>query len=187
MRPPTVRKLLDDAVPIPEGVRFRQLKTHFDPRGDLTELYRASWDDCMTPKQWNVAHSRANVLRGVHVHALHEDLLVVVAGEMLLGLQDMRSGKADVGIATMVRMSFDDPFMVSIPPGVAHGFYFPQPCCHIYAVDREFDAADEMGCDWADPDLRLDWPCADPELSERDRGAMPFADLLVQLGERAKR
>ena len=39
----------------------------------------------------------------------------------------------------------------------------------VYLVDRPFTGEDEFGVAWDDPDIGIDWPKADPILSERDR------------------
>lgn len=71
-----------------------------------------------------------------------------------------------------------------VPPGVCHGFYFPSPSTHIYGVSEAWDGSDEFGCAWDDPALNLAWPCEAPVLSERDRTAGPFAELVAALVER---
>jgi len=177
---PIPGEIARQAMPLPDGVKLRPLSTFCDDRGDLTELNRASWD--LPPVvQWNLVHSRPNVLRGVHAHRLHFDLLTVTAGEMILGLQDLRANAPTHGLAAMMRLAFDDPHVVTIPPGVAHGFFFTVASCHIYGVTHEFDGADEFGCHWRDPALSLRWPGDDPELSSRDSQAGSLAELIAVL------
>jgi dTDP-4-dehydrorhamnose 3,5-epimerase len=100
---------------------------------------------------------------------------------MILGLQDLREDAPTQGLAAMVRLDFGDPHAVTIPPGVAHGFYFPVASSHIYSVSREFDPTDELGCHWRDPALALRWPHESPEISHRDRDAGTFAEMLAAL------
>jgi len=45
-------------------------------------------------------------------------------------------------------------------------------------VDRYFDGTDEWGIAWDDPELGIDWPTADPVLSERDRKNPGLAEAL---------
>ena len=47
----------------------------------------------------------------------------------------------------IVELSGDDPSMLMIPPGVAHGFYFAGPASFVYGVSHHWDPVnDEFGC-----------------------------------------
>jgi dTDP-4-dehydrorhamnose 3,5-epimerase len=162
--------------PIPFDVRLIPLTTHSDQRGDLTEIFRSEWHDSPAPVQWIVSRSRANVLRGVHVHARNWDYVCVIEGDLIIGLHDLRTGRPTVPSA-MVRLSGAQLQILVIPPGVAHGFYSPGPCTMVLGASSYYDPADHKGCRWDSPDLGLDWPCEAPELSARDRDAISYADL----------
>jgi dTDP-4-dehydrorhamnose 3,5-epimerase len=58
---------------------------------------------------------------------------------------------------------------VFIPPGVAHGFASLTDMTITYLVDGYYNAADELGVAWDDPEIGADWGVADPVLSNRDR------------------
>ena len=75
---------------LPQGVTLSVLKTHADPRGTLTEIFREDWAAGFSPRQWNVSHSHANVLRGLHLHLRHQDYLVLLQGRMSIALYDAR-------------------------------------------------------------------------------------------------
>jgi dTDP-4-dehydrorhamnose 3,5-epimerase len=162
---------------LPAGVELRTLQPHADERGVFTELFRESWDVAVVPAQWNVVRSRENVLRGVHVHWRHADYLTVVSGRATIGLHDLRDDSETSGAGAVVALTSDAPATLTIPTGVAHGFYFHEPSIHVYAVTHEFDPADELGCRWDDPGLEIGWPCADPHLSDRDRALGSLSDL----------
>lgn len=179
---PSAADILGTAAPLPQGVGLRKLTSHSDHRGCFTEIFRNEWELSPAPVQWNMVRSTANVLRGVHVHLRHADILTMAAGEMVLGLSDLRRSYPTHGLSVIMRLNADDLHVVVIPVGVAHGFYFAEPACHIYAVSEPFDGSDELGCRWNDPDLRLPWPCEEPLLSQRDATAGPLAALLPQLG-----
>ncbi len=128
--------------------------------------------------------SSANVLRGVHVHRRHHDYLMVAAGTLLLGLHDLRADSPTSGLSAQLTLSAEDPIAVTIPPGVCHGFYFPEPTVHVYAVSEYWDLDDELGCRFDAAELGLNWPIGDPLLSPRDRAAgsyeamrMAYADV----------
>jgi dTDP-4-dehydrorhamnose 3,5-epimerase len=70
-----------------------------------------------------------------------------------------------------------EPAGLTIPPGVAHGFYFHEDSIHVYAVSHEWDTADGLGCRWDDPALAISWPCPQPAISERDLRLGPLRAL----------
>lgn len=164
---------------LPVGVVLRDLVPHADNRGIFTELHRDEWQSGPRPVQWNAVRSKANVLRGVHVHRRHADELVVLDGVMLLALHDLRPDSATRGLGLMVELRGDTPRSAEIPPGVAHGFFFPAPAIYIYAVSEYFDATDELGCRFDSPELGLKWPTTAPVLSPRDAGAPGYAEMVA--------
>lgn len=165
---------------LPEGVLLTRLVRHCDRRGVFLEAFRASWGTDIEPVQWNAVHSCENVLRGVHVHRSHADYLTVLSGNLLLGLRDIRADSPTNGNAAMLEISAVQPLAVTIPPGVAHGFYFPEPSIHLYAVSHYWDPADELGCRFDDDGLGLDWPSKSPLLSVRDAEAPGLALMMAE-------
>ena len=130
MRPTIISsagEVLGRRLPVPRGVEVLPLQAHFDDRGRFTEIYRDEWRLGPRPVQWSMVRSAANVLRGVHVHALHVDYLTVAYGELILGLRDLRPSSPSHGLSVLLTLSAEDPHLVVIPVGVAHGFYFPGP------------------------------------------------------------
>jgi len=169
---------------LPPGVRRLPLACHHDGRGLLFEAYRESFAAGFRPVQWNVVASNAGVLRGVHAHAVHHDYLLVLTGFALVGLKDLRPDAAIDGPGVVVKLPGDAPCALIIPPGVAHGFYFPERSLHTYAVSHYWDPDDEMGCRWDDPDLAIPWPRIRPSLSDRDASAGSLAELREGLSRR---
>ncbi len=163
---------------LPLGVHLRSLQTNRDRRGSLTEIFRASWDTALDPMQWNYVESEANVLRGVHVHVKHSDYLILLRGRASVGLRDLRRGSPTDGMTALIDMHGQELNAITIPPGVAHGFYFHEPSTHIYAVNEYWDSCDELGCHWADPALGINWPEMVPFISERDAGLASLAQLI---------
>lgn len=162
---------------LPDGVVLVPLTPHPDDRGIFTELHRVSWNTGVAPAQWNAVSSEPNVLRGVHVHRRHADYLTLVSGRATIGLHDLRPGSPTEGLGTTVELDASSPSGLVIPVGVAHGFYFREASIHVYAVSHEFDPADELGCRWDDPELAIEWPCAEPLISPRDRDLGSLSDL----------
>ena len=162
---------------LPEGVVYHTLTTHRDERGWLSEIFRQEWPTGVAPVQWNAVRSEAGVLRGVHVHVRHTDHIAMLQGRASFGLHDLRPASSTYGWAGLVEMSDEQPATLTIPPGVAHGFYFHEPALLVYGVTTYWDPDDEMGCHWADPDLRIPWPASDPVLSPHDAAAGRLRDL----------
>jgi len=166
---------------LPEGVSLFPLKMHPDSRGILTEVYRESWLGSIHPLQWSVISSDRNVLRGVHVHRKHTDYLLHIRGSALLALRDLRNGSPTEGLVSLLEATESKLEVILIPPGVAHGIYFREPSTQILAVTEYWNPADEVGCHYADPALKIPWPGNAPILSERDRGSPPLSEILDQI------
>ncbi len=158
------------------GVAERPLQPIADERGTLVELYRSAWTPEFAPVQWNLVRNRSNALRGFHCHVRHTDLLAIVDGTMVLGLKDLRVDSPTHQRSQRLTMT-PETGLVMIPPGVGHGFYFTEPTTLLNAVSHEWSKDDELGCRWDDPDLGLDWGCADPIISERDTSAGTLSEL----------
>jgi dTDP-4-dehydrorhamnose 3,5-epimerase len=169
-----------------DGVRLLELDPHQDERGTFVELYREEWETGPSPRQWNMVRSSAGVVRGVHVHVHHHDYLSLVSGTLVLGLYDLRPDSRTQGVKGFMTFSETSPVAIAIPPGVCHGFWFPEPSLHVYGVSEYWDPRDELGCRFDDPELGLEWPVVDPLLSPRDRAAGTFATMRADyLGARA--
>ncbi len=165
-----------------EGVRLFELLAHADARGSLTETFRRKWiGGAPEMVQANLSVSRAGVLRGLHFHRLQADYWCVLAGTAFVGLFDLRADSPTQGKKAEIRVAAEERRSgLYIPPGVAHGFYAETELWLQYLVDAEFTGEDEFGLAWNDPDVGIDWPSADPILSDRDRGRgnPPLAEIL---------
>jgi dTDP-4-dehydrorhamnose 3,5-epimerase len=167
-----------------EGVKLRTLEMHRDDRGHLTELFRRDWSaelDAFTPQQWHILTSRAGSLRGMHAHARHDDFKIVIHGEVTLGLKDLRSGSATEDEADVLELSGQTCVGVLIPAGVAHGILSLSDSITMVGVTMPYDPGDDFECDWADPELGIEWPGVPTLLSERDRHAGTMAELRSRL------
>lgn len=161
-----------------DGVVATKLSPHPDSRGYVTELYREEWDTQVKPLQWNLMASKSNVLRGTHVHVTHSDYLTVCTGSVIIGLKDIRAGSQTYGKAQSLVMRNDDAMALTIPTGVVHGFFFPEPTNLLYGVSEYWNPADELGCMWNEPELGLSWPTQTPILSQRDQSAGSFQAMI---------
>jgi dTDP-4-dehydrorhamnose 3,5-epimerase len=151
------------------GVVLARPERFEDDRGWFMEILR---EDAFGVSfvQGNHSHSRAGVLRGLHYHAKQSDAWYIVSGQAQVGIADLRT-KSDHPTALALDMSSDDPTILYIPPGVAHGFLAITELDLIYWVTHYFDNSDERGVAWNDPTVRVDWKASQPILSARDRAA----------------
>jgi dTDP-4-dehydrorhamnose 3,5-epimerase len=162
----------------PEGVVVERLTPHRDSRGTFLELFRETWRLGCRPIQWNAVTSGPGVLRGVHVHVRHDDLLVLVGGRMLIGLHDLRPWSPTFRASELLEVEAAAPQAVIVPVGVAHGLYFPEASLLVYGASEYFDPRDELACRWNAPSLGLPWPTTSPILSERDATSGDYASFL---------
>ena len=56
-----------------------------------------------------------------------------------------------------------------VPRGFAHGYVtLTEDAEFMYKVDAPYAPAEDGGIAWNDPEIGVDWPVADPILSEKD-------------------
>lgn len=166
-----------DALPL--GVARHPIRALADTRGSFAEIFRETWETGVEPVQWGLLKSEAGVLRGVHAHPRHDEFIIVIQGTMLLGLKDARRRSPSFGRAALLTLSGKHPELVTLPRGVAHGFYQETEGSLLLGAASYYDPTDDVGCHWADPELGIAWPFRNPVLSDRDRTAPPFAALLA--------
>ena len=159
-----------NAVVLPTGVVLHRLEPHADSRGVFTELFRDSW----APRGRAGAVERGPL--GRPTCSAWRPCSLAACGlpdrgrrRATIGLSRPARRLADRGARRDCRAAPSAGRSSSIPPGVAHGFYFHEPSLHVYAVEHEWDPADELGCRWDDPELEIAWPCASRSSRARPR------------------
>lgn len=168
---------------LPEGAWCRTLLPICDARGVFTEICRTEWIG-RPPLQWNCTRSEAGVMRGVRVHPLHDDYLVVLDGLLHVGLRDLRRRGPTFGRTALLELSGGEPCLLAIPAGVAHGLYAGERSLFVIGVSRYYDPADEVACRWDDPELGIPWPFTKATVSPGDASAPSVAavtDLLDRM------
>jgi dTDP-4-dehydrorhamnose 3,5-epimerase len=166
---------------LPPGTTLRTLTMHPDRRGWLFEAFRQEWVPDLPGAQVNVMWSRAGVMRGSHVHGRHADYFVLAQGKALVGLKDLRKRSPAYGLAAIVEMSADAPQALIVPPGVLHGMYFPTDSVLVTVESETYDPGEEVRCRWNDPELAIPWPFSEAVLSDSDRGAPSYADMMRRI------
>ncbi|KLU60293.1 dTDP-4-dehydrorhamnose 3,5-epimerase [Peptococcaceae bacterium CEB3] len=130
--------------------------------------------------QDNLSFSQKGVLRGLHFQYPNPQgkLVYVLQGEVFDVSVDIRLGSPTFGRWQGVTLSGENKRQFYIPEGFAHGFcvtsdtaLFAYKCTEVYTPKAEH------GLIWNDPDLGIDWPVAEPLLSEKDTVYPRLRDL----------
>ncbi len=157
---------------------------HGDERGCFVETYRRSWfPGGREMVQANRADRVAGCVVGLHYHLHQADYWYVPMGRARVVLHDLRAGSPTDGTTQVLELGASadggehDHRGVYIPPGVAHGFASLTDMTITYLVDGYYNAADELGVAWDDPQVAADWGVSDPVLSDRDRANPTRADI----------
>src|SRR5262249_49267528 len=109
-------------------------------------------------------------------------LIRVIDGEIFDVAVDVRRGSPTFGQWVSTNLSSDNFRQCYVPPGFAHGFCVVSPIAQVeYKCTDLYDRSSEIGIAWDDPALGIDWPVAEPLLSQRDRGHQTVATLMSML------
>jgi dTDP-4-dehydrorhamnose 3,5-epimerase len=164
------------------GVLVFEPVLHHDARGYFLEtfkeeIYRRSGVEAPFVQD-NLSHSRRNVLRGLHYQKRQGKLITVVRGEIYDVALDIRPESATFGKWLGATLSHDRPCQIYIPPGFAHGFQVLSEEADVwYKTTDVYRPDEEGGVRWDDPELGIDWPLADPVVSDRDRKHPALKDV----------
>lgn len=155
-----------EAIP---GVKLVRVRQRADDRGFFREIFR---EEDLEGRfvQANHSRSRAGVLRGMHYHRRQADAWYLASGNAQVALADLRYRVARPQVEVF-DLSDEDPAVLYVPPGVAHGFLALTDVELIYWVTAYYDASDEFAVAWDDPALGITWKLAEPVLSARDAEA----------------
>jgi dTDP-4-dehydrorhamnose 3,5-epimerase len=130
--------------------------------------------------QDNHSRSRQHVLRGLHftVKAPQAQIVTVIRGRIFDVAVDLRSKSPTFGRWFGAVLSDDGPRQIYMAPGFAHGFCALSEFADLhYKVSRSFDASDEGGLAWNDPDVGIRWPITEPIISGRDAAYPKLREL----------
>ncbi|TCJ11710.1 dTDP-4-dehydrorhamnose 3,5-epimerase [Parasulfuritortus cantonensis] len=163
------------------GVRLIEPTVFGDERGFFLETWhQARYAELGLPEcfvQDNLSYSRRGVLRGLHFQHPHDQgkLIYVLQGEVFDVAVDIRVGSPSFGRTAVAVLSADNRRQFYIPPGFAHGYCVTSESALVAYKCSEFYApGTEASLLWNDPDLAIDWPERAPELSAKDRAALPL-------------
>ena len=164
------------------GCLVLEPRVFYDHRGFMYEFFnqdvlqRAGLK--MQVRQCNVSHSVRNSVRGVHYQWPRPQgkLVSVLEGEVWDVAVDIRRGSPSFGRWFAVLLTSENKRLLWIPEGFAHGFaVLSEHATFAYLCTRTYDQKADSGIRWNDATLAIDWPIADPVLSQKDEQA-PFLE-----------
>src|SRR5260370_36610397 len=166
-----------------EGLSLIELAIKRDARGFFVERYQnALFREHGLPTKFVQAnHSRSapGVLRGLHYqfNPAQGKLIGVTRGRIWDVAVDIRKDSSTYGRFLGIELSDLNGRMLWVPPGFAHGFCVlgDEPADVVYKVDQIYNQAGEAGIHWADPEVAIGWPIADPIVSPQDRDLPAFS------------
>jgi dTDP-4-dehydrorhamnose 3,5-epimerase len=174
-------KVIETSLP---GCRIIEPAVFGDERGFFMETWNAArYGELGLPDRFvqsNVSSSAKSVLRGLHYQWPNPQgkLVTVLEGEVYDVAVDIRRGSPQFGQWTAVLLSAQNKRQFWIPEGFAHGFaVLSERALFSYMCTRVYDKAADAGVRWDDPAIGIDWPVANPSLSEKDAGAPLLAQV----------
>lgn len=123
-------------------------------------------------------NKRRGTLRGLHYQAApHEETKLVrcTQGAVWDVIVDLREGSATRCRWHGVELSAENRRAFYIPTGFAHGFQTLREDSELlYMMDVPYHGPSARGVAWDDPAFGIQWPLAEPFMSDRDRAFEPF-------------
>ncbi|AZI42072.1 dTDP-4-dehydrorhamnose 3,5-epimerase [Deinococcus psychrotolerans] len=160
------------AAPQIEGVWFHALKKNRSENGAFMEYLRLGDEGVqglpgqLTPRQISMSWAAPGRINAFHIHVKEEqnEIWCVVGGQLMIWLVDCRENSPTAGVKRKLVFSGEQPMMVYIPSGVAHGYQASdQGATLIYAMDAQFNLADPN-------EGRLPWNFFGDDLWAEDMG-----------------
>lgn len=157
-----------------------------DSRGFFMETFREDQFKALgLPYQFaqdNHSRSAKGVLRGLHFQwdPPMGKLMRVPLGTAFLVAVDIRKGSPTLGQWAGVLASDENRRQVWAPAGFARGFCVLSDVAEIqYKCTGIYNNKAESGILWNDPQVGIEWPLTDVQLSDKDRNAQTLAQWLA--------
>lgn len=171
-----------------DGVLVIEPQVHRDDRGFFAETYHAARYAAAgvdaTFVQDNHSRSVQGTLRGLHAQLQRPQakLLRVLRGRIFDVVVDVRVGSPTFKRWISVELSDENFRQIFVPIGFAHGFCVLSDVAEVeYKCSDVYQAGDELGLAWNDPEVGVEWPVGEPLLSSKDREGKPLSRLLDRL------
>ncbi len=131
--------------------------------------------------QDNHSRSQQRVLRGLHYQLKNSQgkLVRVISGSVYDVAVDIRRCSPTFGQWVGVELSGENHKQMYVPPGFAHGFcVLSESADFLYKCTDFYNPQDEQGIIWNDPDIGVEWPDQDFNVSEKDSKNRSFKEAI---------
>jgi dTDP-4-dehydrorhamnose 3,5-epimerase len=160
------------AAPHIEGIWVEALKKNRSENGAFMEYLRLDDQGVqglpgqLVPRQISVSWAAPKRINAFHIHVKQEqnEIWCVLSGQLMIWLIDCRASSPTLGVRRKLMFSGEQPMLVHIPSGVAHGYQAGEEgATLIYTMDAQFDMTDPN-------EGRLVWDHFGKDLWAEDRG-----------------
>ena len=154
-------------------------KNFYDKRGLFRELVLEKKIKKKLPFTV-ISRSKKNVLRGLHMQMRRKQgkYISCIKGKILDVVVDCRKKSKTFGKHFKIILSEKNCKSIYIPPGFIHGFLgLEKENLVIYSCTNYRDKNSEIGIDWNDKDLKINWNVKSPILSKKDRKNYKFKEV----------
>jgi dTDP-4-dehydrorhamnose 3,5-epimerase len=130
--------------------------------------------------QDNHSRSSRGILRGLHyqLKTPQAKLVYAATGEILDVAVDIRKGSPAFGEWVGIILSEENHFQLYVPEGFAHGFcVLSETADVIYKCSDLYTPGDDMGVNWSDKSININWPEKVPLLSDKDKNLPLLKDI----------
>lgn len=173
------------------GAKLIRPRVFRDERGFFLESFSAErYRAGGMPEVWvqdNHSLSRQNTLRGLHYQSTpgQAKLVRVTHGRIFDVLVDIRPSSPTFGQWHSQVLDAEAHEQLYVPVGFAHGFGVLSDIAEVqYKVSTPYDATTESAIRWNDPEIGVEWPIAEPVLSDRDQTSESFAAYKARVSNR---
>jgi len=171
-----------------DGTVLLEPQVHGDDRGFLVETFSAeAWRALGVDADFvqdNHSRSRAGILRGLHFQTVpgQAKLVRCLRGRIWDVAVDLRRGSPTYGQWEGYELDDDLHRQFYVPVGFAHGFCVLSDVADVhYKLSSLYDAETEAGIAWDDPQVGVEWPVTEPQVSQRDATAPRLAEIADDL------
>lgn len=163
-----------------------EVESFEDHRGFFRELFKESELKSIginySFKQVNTSFSKKGTIRGLHYQLPPSEqgkLVYVIKGKVFDVAVDIRKSSKNFGKYFSFELSEDNPTLLWIPPGYAHGFQALEDTIFLYFVTNEYDKSKDRSIYPFDEEIGIKWPLKEYIISEKDSKAPKLRDAEV--------